>query len=59
MSFKCVHELHKLHDQADFNEQDDRGIPITWYAIIHSHTEIDLPFFGGSYVKFKKASPTT
>ena len=57
ISFECSHDYQKFDNEAEFIH--DRTIKITWYAIIHSHTEIDMPFFGGSYVKFKKASPTT
>ncbi len=59
LTFKCSHELHKSESQTNFVSQDDRGIPISWHVIVRSHNEIDLPFFGGSYVKFKRTSPTS
>ena len=56
-AFDCAHDLTRTGKTGKY--ENDRTIPITWYAIVSSHTEIYLPFFAGSYIKFRKTSPTS
>ena len=56
-AFACAHDLTRSDKTEDY--KNDRTIPITWYAIVSSHNEIYLPFFAGSYIKFRKTSPTS
>ena len=59
LEFNCARDVFKLQSETSFVHPQDRTIKITWPVIIHSHDEIDMPFFGRSYVRFKRASPTT
>ncbi len=58
LTVRCAHRLMRLRDEGP-GYAHDFGEPVDWYVIVHSHDEIDMPFLSGSYVRFRKASPTS
>ena len=58
LTVRCAHRLLSLRSDG-LGYVHDFGEPVNWYVIIHSHDEVDMPFLGGSYVRFRKASPTS
>ena len=57
IAIQCARSLVGSDDGHDVVH--DRGIKLTWYVVVRSPTEIDMPFLGLSYVKFRRASPTS
>ena len=57
LTVKCARSLLDMGDGRGIVQ--DRGIKLTWYVIVRSPTEIDMPFLGGSYIKFRRISPTS
>ena len=57
LAIKCARSLLGWLD--GHGPMDDRGTKLTWYVVVRSPTEIDMPFLYSSYVKFRKASPTS
>ena len=57
LAIKCAHSLiAAINGQGKMN---DRGIKLTWYIIVRSPTEIDMPFLGGSFIKLRKSASTS
>ena len=56
-AIKCARSL--IASASGDGPMDDRGIKLTWYVFRRSPTEIDMPFLGGSYLKFRKTGPTS
>lgn len=59
---KCSHHLVLVKDDDSPDGKKthiQKSIPMKWNIIVHSHTEIDLPFYSGSYLQLRKVTPAT
>ncbi|MBS0959299.1 hypothetical protein [Acetobacter thailandicus] len=59
---KCSHRLNIFKEnESSINPKPhiEKSIPTQWNIIVHSHTEIDLPFYSGSYLQLRKVTPAT
>ncbi|MBS0980664.1 hypothetical protein [Acetobacter thailandicus] len=59
---QCSHRLVIFKDddsQSVSREHIEKSIPVKWNIIVHSHTEIDLPFYYGAYLHLRKVTPAT
>lgn len=58
----CRHRLiiyEKGESRADPSAHIEKSIPVRWSIIIRSHEEIDIPYYGATYIRFRRmAGPT-
>ena len=57
IAIQCAHILLDMGDGRGIVQ--DHGIKLTWYVVVRSPNKIDMPFLGGSYLKFRRVSPTS
>ena len=61
---KCSHRLifMKDDDSPDGKKthiETEKDGSAQWNIIVHSHTEIDLPYYYGAYLRLRKVTPAT
>ncbi|OUI87937.1 hypothetical protein HK11_08045 [Acetobacter sp. DmW_043] len=59
---QCSHRLVIFKDddsQSVSREHIEKSIPVKWNIIVHSHAEIDLPYYGATYLQLRKVTPAT
>ncbi|MBS0959298.1 hypothetical protein [Acetobacter thailandicus] len=61
---KCSHRLAvvKDDDSSDGKKthiETEKDGSAQWNIIVHSHTEIDLPYYYGAYLQLRKITPAT
>ena len=57
IAIQCARSLLDMGDGR--GTVQDRGIKFTWYVVVRSPVEIDMPFLGGAYIKFRRVGPTS
>ena len=58
LAIQCARSLVDFGDGQGI-VHDRVGSKIVWHVVARSPTEIDMPFLYGSYIKFRRASPTS
>ena len=61
LAVKCAHSLVTRTFEVDGKTIIPPEVTpaLTWYIIVRSPTEIDMPFLGGSYIKLRKSTPAS
>ena len=57
IAIQCAHSLLDMGDGRGIVH--DVGSDLAWYVVVRSPTEIDMPFLYHSYIKFRRAGPTS
>ena len=56
LAIQCAHCLLDFGDGQGI-VHDRTGNKLTWYIVVRSPNEIDMPFLHGCYTTFRKAAP--